>query len=170
MRFELTCSESPEQYDVFNDQGDQIAYIRLRYGYVTATVPGVFGDVVFESRTKGFNKFEDDERPVMLAAIRSAISKHDPAATTSAGPWRRGSFGEFLYEVLAVLPREITDPWTTRPRLFYYSQAAIAWLPFNAAEVVAEIEDLIENGEPADIQYKYVDMSVFQYQSLKEAF
>jgi len=40
LNFKLTCSESPEQYDVF--KGDtQVAYVRLRHGWLYVSDPSM---------------------------------------------------------------------------------------------------------------------------------
>ncbi len=45
--FELTCGACPEQYDVYID-GKQVAYVRLRWGGLRVTVPGVGGEEVYQ--------------------------------------------------------------------------------------------------------------------------
>lgn len=39
MRLVQTCSACPEQYDVLDDDGFQIGYLRLRWGEFTVEVP-----------------------------------------------------------------------------------------------------------------------------------
>jgi hypothetical protein len=61
VRFELTCSSVPEQYDVFDlATGDQVAYVRLRFGRLTVNRPNEAGSTVYvyrwthpENRLKG---------------------------------------------------------------------------------------------------------------------
>jgi len=52
-----TCIACPEQYNVLDSNGQQVAYVRLRYGKLKATVPDVGGTVVyakeFEDSLKG---------------------------------------------------------------------------------------------------------------------
>jgi len=48
LRFVLTCSACPEQYDVFLD-GKQIGYIRLRWGHLRADYPDCGGRSVYSS-------------------------------------------------------------------------------------------------------------------------
>jgi hypothetical protein len=82
--FENTCYACPEQYDVFDIEDDeenkkQVAYIRLRWGRITCTVPDVGGDIVydhsFEEEYKGLFSSED-ERSHHLNLIRKAIIKY----------------------------------------------------------------------------------------------
>jgi hypothetical protein len=45
-RFQLTCFACPEQYDVYKGD-EQVAYIRLRWGALRATVPDVGGEEIY---------------------------------------------------------------------------------------------------------------------------
>lgn len=55
MKLKQTCGACPEQYDVFDDAGEQIGYIRLRHGYFSVRKDGPGGDEVF-----GTSSFEGD--------------------------------------------------------------------------------------------------------------
>lgn len=46
-RFRMTCAGCPEQYDVFDEDYNQIAYIRLRWGYASCECPDVGGEEVY---------------------------------------------------------------------------------------------------------------------------
>lgn len=61
-RLELTCVACPEQYDVFDTQGNQVGYLRLRHGVFTATVPDVGGECVYRANVLGDGCFENSER------------------------------------------------------------------------------------------------------------
>lgn len=50
-RFVQTCSCSPEQYDVFDKDGNQVCYVRLRWGSLYAECPDVGGTTVYEAGT-----------------------------------------------------------------------------------------------------------------------
>lgn len=82
---EQTCQACPEQYDVYNEQGEQIAYLRLRHGYFKCEVPSVFGTIVYDSTPNGDGIFTDEERPVELQkaieAIKDFYSKHTLEST-----------------------------------------------------------------------------------------
>lgn len=73
MKFVQTCQACPEQYDVFDENMTQIAYIRLRHGCLTVTCPGVSGDIVYETTAfKGDGCFMEhsDRIKHLSAAIR----------------------------------------------------------------------------------------------------
>lgn len=61
-KLELTCQACPEQYDVLDDEGNLVAYLRLRHGSFTAQCPDVGGDLVYQAYPKGDGIFEDEER------------------------------------------------------------------------------------------------------------
>lgn len=61
-RLELTCAACPEQYDVFDTQGNQVGYLRLRHGVFTATVPDVGGECVYRANVLGDGCFNTSER------------------------------------------------------------------------------------------------------------
>ncbi len=61
-RLVLTCGACPEQYDVLDSQGNQAAYLRLRHGSYTVSVPDVGGNVIWEASPEGDGSFEGHER------------------------------------------------------------------------------------------------------------
>jgi hypothetical protein len=77
--FVKTCSCSPEQYDVFDKDGNQVAYVRLRWGYLSAEYPDVGGvDIYNVGIGDGFaGCFESDEqRNYHLSRIATEIDKY----------------------------------------------------------------------------------------------
>ena len=58
----LTCFACPEQYDVFDDEGTQVGYLRLRHGHFRADCPDYGGETVYSIDTLGDGIFEDGER------------------------------------------------------------------------------------------------------------
>ena len=77
--FMRTCSACPEQYDVFDKDGNQVGYVRLRYGNLKCEYPDCGGVMVyhenFEDGLKGC--FDDnDERMEYLHEIVNAICIH----------------------------------------------------------------------------------------------
>ena len=48
--FMLTCSEYPEQYEVFDKDDNHVCYVRLRWGHLTAESPDVGGSLVYEAK------------------------------------------------------------------------------------------------------------------------
>lgn len=80
LTFKLTCSESPEQYDVLN--GDtQVAYVRLRHGWLYVSDPSM-DDIWWqiddtddvEVRLQGDGIFENaSERKYFLNKIADVV-------------------------------------------------------------------------------------------------
>jgi hypothetical protein len=65
---EQTCFACPEQYDVYNRDGIQVGYLRLRHGYFRADYPDVGVEVVYEtSNVIGDGIFEDEEREIHIS-------------------------------------------------------------------------------------------------------
>ena len=52
----------PEQYDVLDSHGNQVAYLRLRHGSYTVSVPDVGGKILYQAFPQGDGFFDDDER------------------------------------------------------------------------------------------------------------
>lgn len=46
--FRKTSGACPEQYDVFDFKGNQVAYIRLRWGMLRVRAPDYNGDTIYE--------------------------------------------------------------------------------------------------------------------------
>ena len=75
--FVETCGASPEQYEVFDSNGNQVGYVRLRFGYLRVDYPDSGGEVIydhlFSDGWKGmFTKYE---REHYLKEIAEVISK-----------------------------------------------------------------------------------------------
>lgn len=49
LEFILTCGACPEQYDVFDNNGNMVGYVRLRWGELTCEYPDVGGDVIYSA-------------------------------------------------------------------------------------------------------------------------
>lgn len=75
LRFEQTCGACPEQYDVFDDEGKQVAYVRLRWGRLRVDVPDCGGETIlshrFDDPWKGC--FDLDERAYWMGTVNDAI-------------------------------------------------------------------------------------------------
>ena len=70
----------PEQYNAFDEAGNQIGYLRLRHNWFRVDFPTNGGETIFEARPKGDGIFEDDERDFYLQkAYDSIVSKLDQA-------------------------------------------------------------------------------------------
>lgn len=61
-RLQKTCLACPEQYDVYAQDGTQVAYIRLRHGHLRVDCPDVGYTVYSTDRVHGDGIFDDEER------------------------------------------------------------------------------------------------------------
>ena len=84
-----TCSECPEQYDVYamincdnsTIRYKEIGYLRLRHGEFSATYPNVYGiEVYYNKNIMGDGSFYDDNERYreMSLAIRKLLEHHYP--------------------------------------------------------------------------------------------
>ena len=75
--FVETCGACPEQYDVFDSNGNQVGYVRLRFGYLRVEYPDYGGEVIYDHEFSDGWKgmFTEDEREYYLKEIAEAISK-----------------------------------------------------------------------------------------------
>ena len=75
-----TCDACPEQYDVFDEDGKQIAYVRARWGRITAECPDALEARVFDAAfsNDGYDGcFEDDShRQPFFTSIEEAITDY----------------------------------------------------------------------------------------------
>lgn len=62
--FDCTCGACPEQYDVYDSEGKQVGYVRLRWGWLRCEYPEVFGEVIYTASIGGAftGCFESDEQ------------------------------------------------------------------------------------------------------------
>lgn len=67
-----TCEACPEQYDAFRN-GEQVGYLRLRWGLFRVRCPNSGGDIVLEMEPNGDGVFDPDERDVYLGLAIEAI-------------------------------------------------------------------------------------------------
>ena len=75
--FRETCGSCPEQYDVFDFKGNQVAYIRLRWGTLQVSAPDCNGDTIYEhSYNDGWlGSFpSDEERTNKLNRIANILN------------------------------------------------------------------------------------------------
>lgn len=76
--FHKTCEAWPEQYDVYKGKR-QIAYVRLRMGYLTVEVPDVDGELIYyknyeKDPVKGYF-YTQEERMQQLRRIVEILEK-----------------------------------------------------------------------------------------------
>jgi hypothetical protein len=76
--YKLVCTSiaCPEQYDVFNEAGSRVGYLRLRHGRFRADCPSVGGDAVYESHPEGDGIFNDEERIPEITKALEGIKKY----------------------------------------------------------------------------------------------
>jgi hypothetical protein len=74
----MSCGACPEQYDVFDSEGKQVGYLRLRHGKFRADYPDCGGETVyrhiFEDSWKGV--FKDEEREFFLTEAVKALQNY----------------------------------------------------------------------------------------------
>jgi hypothetical protein len=75
-RLKQTCGACPEQYDVFDSEGNQVAYFRLRHGSFYAAVPDHGGDIVYEANPYGDGIFSREERVGYLTNAVLAVQEY----------------------------------------------------------------------------------------------
>ncbi len=75
-RLMRTCLACPEQYDVFDDLGQQVAYFRLRHGGFRVCVPDHGGEEIYHANPKGDGIFVDDERVKYLTEAILAVQEY----------------------------------------------------------------------------------------------
>jgi len=87
LEFERTCHECPEQYDVFDADGKQVGYVRLRWVCFRVDYPEVGEETIFEAdvgedMTGRFDSEEERQRYLTAAAdaINSKIEAETPGA------------------------------------------------------------------------------------------
>lgn len=74
-RLDPTCFACPEQYDVYDQAGTQVAYIRLRHGNLTVSCPDYGGIVVYSANPRGDGVFDSTERMHHLKIAIAAIQE-----------------------------------------------------------------------------------------------
>lgn len=83
LRLERTCYACPEQYDVFNKDNEQVAYMRLRHGRFTVECRDCGEDYVYIAYPEGDGLFIDDhERAFHLANAIKAIKEYYESGKT----------------------------------------------------------------------------------------
>lgn len=75
IRLVQTCWACPEQYNAFDEQGNQVGYLRLRHGEFSVECPDCGGALVYVANPNGDGGFEDNERDYFLRFAVDAILK-----------------------------------------------------------------------------------------------
>lgn len=79
LRFEQTCGSSPEQYDVYDENNNQVAYVRLRWGCLSVSCPDYGCEVVYDHEfSDGFKGCfsGEQERSKYMKRITKAIIEY----------------------------------------------------------------------------------------------
>ena len=89
MRIKLvrTSVAVPEQYDAFDDSGEQVGYLRLRHGRFRVDFPSDGGRTILEAGPKGDGIFDDDECDVYLQQACDAIAGRLPRGQSGGASW-----------------------------------------------------------------------------------
>jgi hypothetical protein len=75
-RLQQTCGACPEQYDVFDDLGQQVAYFRLRHGGFRVDVPDHRGEEIYHANPEGDGVFMQHERVRYLTEAIMAVQEY----------------------------------------------------------------------------------------------
>ncbi len=78
LTFTKTCSACPEQYDVYDEHGKLVGYVRLRGGRLTCDYPDVDGELIYSADigNSWTGAFESSaQRMRYLKDIAKAINK-----------------------------------------------------------------------------------------------
>ena len=79
MKLVKTCNACPEQYDAFDDNGNQVGYLRLRHGVFTVNLYSPSGPEVYVAYPEGDGIFTSEERTKYLDAAVTAILINIPS-------------------------------------------------------------------------------------------
>lgn len=118
----LTCDICPEQYDCFDEYGNQIAYFRLRHGCFTVECPDcVTGFTVYSNEdTKGDGCFyDDDERTREFIHAINAVNQFYESRhfiTRTIAP--EESENDFIYKI-----KDGVEMHEVLEALFYYQKS-----------------------------------------------
>jgi hypothetical protein len=75
-RLERTCHACPEQYDVYDSLGQQVAYFRLRHGHFRVDVPDCGGETIYSAEPYGDGIFTKEERVGYLTQAILAVQEY----------------------------------------------------------------------------------------------
>ena len=73
MKSVKTSEAFPEQYEAFDESGNQVGYLRLRHSWFRVDYPKNGGATIYEAHSKGDGIFEDDERGFFLQEAYNSI-------------------------------------------------------------------------------------------------
>lgn len=78
LEFVCTCWACPEQYDVYDSNDNQVAYVRLRWGTLRVNAPDYEGEEIYcDNYGDGFTGiFDPEDREDRLKIIANKIKEH----------------------------------------------------------------------------------------------
>jgi hypothetical protein len=75
IKFVQTSPACPEQYDAFDEEDNQVGYLRLRHGRFRVDFPHHNGETIYEARPSGDGIFDDEEKNFFLQQAYNAIAR-----------------------------------------------------------------------------------------------
>lgn len=93
--FVNTCYAAPEQYEVFDENREEIGFVKLKHGELRAAYPGFAGEKVFGHTFNDNGKeffFDDEEREEMLSHIAKTLCEKCQCLS---------GFGNIEFEILS---------------------------------------------------------------------
>ena len=82
-----TSLAMPEQYDAFDESGEQVGYLRLRHSRFRVDFPTNGGQTIFEANPKGDGIFDDDERDFYVQQACDAIARKLSPEQSAENSW-----------------------------------------------------------------------------------
>jgi hypothetical protein len=78
LRFVMTCSACPEQYDVFRGE-EKVGYVRIRHGTLTVDYPECRGENLICAEVNGDGEFASEEERTnwLFNAAEAIIARID---------------------------------------------------------------------------------------------
>jgi hypothetical protein len=73
IKFVQTSPACPEQYEAFDEAGNQVGYLRLRHGWFRVDFPQHNGETTYEAHPRGDGVFYDDEKEFYLQQAHDTI-------------------------------------------------------------------------------------------------
>ena len=87
MKLVQTSPACPEQYEAFDESGNQVGYLRLRHGWFRVDFPQHSGETIYEARPRGDGVFYDDEKDFYVQEAYNAIVNKLARMTDKEHSW-----------------------------------------------------------------------------------
>ena len=82
-----TSPACPEQYEAFDEEGNQVGYLRLRNGRFRVDFPEHGQETIYEAHPKGDGVFQEDELSFFLQESYNAIVRKLGRLTDQEHSW-----------------------------------------------------------------------------------